>query len=123
MNDKKSKFSLIVEQRFRNTSSKPIMTEEVSRNRMELLSLNEVRLIMLMQKTNNFDEITTSSRTIIEQNRGLREARMKSLNEMEELKRVQGSTFDGQGNGVPKACRKQAAADPRGSRTCVCAIT
>ena len=29
-----------------------------------------------------------------EQNRGLREARMKSLNEMEELKRFQGSTFD-----------------------------
>ena len=32
LNDKKSKFSLIVEQRFRNTSSKPIMIEEVSRN-------------------------------------------------------------------------------------------
>ena len=57
LNDKKSKFSLIVEQRFRNTSSKPIMMEEVSRNWMELLSLNEVRLLMLMQETNNFDEI------------------------------------------------------------------
>ena len=32
LNDKKSKFSLIVEERFRNTSSKPIMMEEVSRN-------------------------------------------------------------------------------------------
>ena len=32
LNDKKSKFSLIVEQRFRNTSSKPRMIEEVSRN-------------------------------------------------------------------------------------------
>ena len=31
-NDKKSKFSLIVEQRFRNTSSKPIKTDEVSKN-------------------------------------------------------------------------------------------
>ena len=30
----------------------------------------------------------------LEQNRELREAREKSLNEMEELKRVQGSTFD-----------------------------
>ena len=29
-----------------------------------------------------------------EQNRDLREAHMKSLNEMEELKRFQGSTFD-----------------------------
>ena len=32
LNDKKNKFSLIVEQRFTNTSSKPIMIEEVSKN-------------------------------------------------------------------------------------------
>ena len=32
---------------------------------------------------------------LLEQNRGLREAHMKTLNEMEELKRFQGSTFDG----------------------------
>ena len=31
---------------------------------------------------------------LLEQNRDLREAHMKSLNEMEELKRFQGSTFD-----------------------------
>ena len=31
----------------------------------------------------------------MEQNRDLREAHMKSLNEMDELKRFQGSTFDG----------------------------
>ena len=31
-NDKKSRFSLIVEQRFRDTSSRPIMTEEISKN-------------------------------------------------------------------------------------------
>ena len=31
-NDKKSTFSLIVEQRFRNRSSKPIMTEQVPKN-------------------------------------------------------------------------------------------
>ena len=30
---------------------------------------------------------------------------------------------DGQGDGVPKACLEQAAADSRGSRTCVCAST
>ena len=42
---------------FTNTSSKLIMIEEVSRNWMELSSLNEVRLIVLMQETNNFDEI------------------------------------------------------------------
>ena len=32
LNDKKSRFSLIVEQRFKNTSSRPIMTEEESKN-------------------------------------------------------------------------------------------
>ena len=32
---------------------------------------------------------------LLEQNRKLRDAHMKSLNEMEELKRFQGSTFDG----------------------------
>ena len=31
--------------------------------------------------------------------------------------------LSGQGDGVPKACSKQAAADSRGSRTCVCANT
>ena len=31
-NDKKSRFLLIVEQRFRNSSSRPIMTEEPSQN-------------------------------------------------------------------------------------------
>ena len=56
-NDKKSKFSLIVEQRFRNTSSKPIITDEVSQNWIELSSLNEVRLIMLVQETNDVDKI------------------------------------------------------------------
>ena len=30
---------------------------------------------------------------------------------------------DGEGDGVPKAGRQQAAADSRGSRTCVCANT
>ena len=30
---------------------------------------------------------------------------------------------DGQGDGVPKTGRQQAAADSRGSRTCVCANT
>ena len=31
--------------------------------------------------------------------------------------------IDGQGDGVPKAGLQQAAADSRGSRTCVCAST
>ena len=31
-NDTKSKFSLIIKQRFRNTNSRPIMTEEASKS-------------------------------------------------------------------------------------------
>ena len=58
LNDKKSKFSLILEQRFTTTSSKPILIEEVSRNSMELLSLSEGKLIILLQVMNNSDEIT-----------------------------------------------------------------
>ena len=54
-NDKKSRFSLIIEQRFKNISSKPTVTEEISKNWMELSSLNEVRLIVLFKETNSFD--------------------------------------------------------------------
>ena len=60
-NDKKIRFSLIVEQRFRNTSSRPIMIEEVSQSWMKLSSLNEVKLIVLIKETNNFDEINNFS--------------------------------------------------------------
>ena len=62
---------------------------------MELSSLNEVRLIVLLKETNNFDEVNYFvMHNYRKQNRDLREAHMKSLNEMEELKRFQGSTFD-----------------------------
>ena len=51
---------------------------------------------MLMQETNNFDEINNFfMNNYWKKNRDLREAHMESLNEMEELKRFQGSTFDG----------------------------
>ena len=51
--------------------------------------------IVLMQETNNFDEINNFIiNNYWNKNRELREAHMKSLNEMEELKRFQGSTFD-----------------------------
>ena len=36
---------------------------------------------------------------------------------------IHGPGRDGQGDGVPKACLQQAAADSQGSRTCVCANT
>ena len=58
LRDKKSKFSLRSEPRFRNTNSRPILTEEVSWNKLELSSLSEEKLIILLQVMNNFDEIT-----------------------------------------------------------------
>ena len=62
---------------------------------MELSSLNEEKLITLLHVMNNFDEINNFfMKNYLKQNRDLREAHMKSLNEMEELKRFQGSTFD-----------------------------
>ena len=47
----------------------------------------------LIKETNNIDE-TNYFLMNKEQNRDLREAHEKSLNEMEELKRFHGSTFD-----------------------------
>ena len=41
----------------RQTSSRAMMTEEVSKNRVKLSSLNEVKFIVLIKETNNFDEI------------------------------------------------------------------
>ena len=54
---------------------------------------------MLLDETNNFYEQLRRDQQLLhehflEQNRKLREAHMKSLDEMEELKRFQGSTFD-----------------------------
>ena len=50
---------------------------------------------LLIKETNNFDEISNFfMNNYWNKNRGLREAHEKSLNEMEELKRFQGSTFD-----------------------------
>ena len=65
------------------------MTEEVSKNGMELSSLNEVRLIVLRQETHNFDEINN-----FKQNWDVREAHERSLNVREELQGFQGFTFD-----------------------------
>ena len=57
MKDKKSKFSLKSELRSRSTNFKPILIKEVSRNSLELLNLNEGKLIILLQVMNSPDEI------------------------------------------------------------------
>ena len=73
MKDKKSKFSLKSELRSRSTNFKPFLME-VSRNFLELLILSEGKMIILWVD--------------------LREAYIKSLHEMEELKRVQELRID-----------------------------
>ena len=78
-NDKKRRFSLIIEQRFRNTSFRPIVTEEISTLAGDEQLRRDQQLLHVQ---------------LLEQNRELREAHEKSLNEMEELKRFQGSTFE-----------------------------
>ena len=61
---------------------------------MELLSLSEERLIILLHVMNNYDEINNFFMNNDQKNRNLREAHMNSLNEMEELKRLQESRVD-----------------------------
>ena len=93
-NEKKSRFSLITEQRFRSTSSRTIVTEEVSKSWMELSSLNEGNYHALAgdEQLRRVHQLLEAQ--LLKQNRELREAYEKSLNEMEELKKFQGSTFD-----------------------------
>ena len=65
------------------------MTEEVSRNWMELLSLNEVRLIMLLREMNNFDEINNFFMNSYWSKIGIFVKFMRKASvQMEELKRV-----------------------------------
>ena len=56
---KKGRLSLIFEQRFKNTSFRPFMTEEVFKNWMKLSSLHEVKFIVLIRRR------TTSTRSTI----------------------------------------------------------
>ena len=64
-NDKESRFSLTVKHRFKNTSSRPIMTEEVFKNWMESSSLKEEKFIVLIRRRTTSTRSTISSWTII----------------------------------------------------------
>ena len=88
MKDKKSKFSLILDSRFRNTISKPILIGE----RIIESQRREIDHALAGDEQLRRDQLLLHDQ-LSEQNRDLREAHMKSLNEMEELKRFQGSTF------------------------------
>ena len=61
---------------------------------MKLSSLNEVRLVVLWQETNNFDEINNFFMNNNQNKIGIFVKLRSSLHEMAELKRLQESTFD-----------------------------
>ena len=56
-NDKENRFSLIVKQRFENTNSRPIVTEEVFKSCMKRSSRRKEKFIVLIKETNNVDKI------------------------------------------------------------------
>ena len=88
-NDKKSRFSLIVEQRFR----KHEFHADYDRRSIQKLELSSNRALAGDEQLRRDQQLLHEQ--LFEQNRELREAHMRSLSEMEELKRFQGSTFDG----------------------------
>ena len=62
---------------------------------MKLSSLKEEKFIVPIKETNDVNKIKQLlHEQLLKQNRDVREAHEKSLDEMEELKRFQGSTFD-----------------------------
>ena len=91
LNDKKSNFSQILEPRFTNTSSKPILIGE---NIQELRGIiqsqrREIDHTLACDEQLRRDQLLLHEQ-VLEQNRDLREAHMKSLSEMEELSDFKG---------------------------------
>ena len=93
--DKESKFSLTVKRRFESTNSRLIMTEEVYKKLNDTIESQKEEIC----RAHHGDEQLRRDQQLLheqllEQNWDLREAHEKSLNDMEELKRFQCSTFD-----------------------------
>ena len=57
LDDKESRFSLSVKQRFENTNSRLIMAEGVYTNLLKPSSRKKKKFIVLIKETNDFDEI------------------------------------------------------------------
>ena len=93
--DKGSRFSLTVKQRFENTSSRPIMTEGVFKSWMKCLESQNGESYRAHQGDEQLrQDHQLLHRTTIEAKTGIFvKLHEKSLNEMEELKKIQGSTF------------------------------
>ena len=91
----KSRFSLIVEQRFENTSSRPIMAEEVFKKLNGVIESQRGEIFRAHQGNEQLRrDHQLLHEQVLKQNWDLREAHERRLNEMEEIKRFQGSTFD-----------------------------
>ena len=94
-NDKESRFSLTVKQRFENTNSRPSTTDEVFQKLNETIESQKEEIC----RARRGDERLRQDHQLLheqlsKQKWDLREAHEKSFSEMEELKRFQGSTFD-----------------------------
>ena len=96
LNDKKSKFSLIVKRRFRKHE---FQAEYERRSIQKLNGIIESQRSEINHALAGDEQLRRDQqllhKQLLEQNPDLREAHEKSLNEMEELKRFQMSTFDG----------------------------
>ena len=103
-NDKESRFSLTVKRRFEKTNSKPITTEEIIQKLNETIESQKKELCRAHQgDERRRQDQQLFHEQLLKYNWDFRDAQEKSLNEMEELKRFQGSTFD---NCDEKICRR-----------------
>ena len=94
-NDKESRFSLTVKQRFENTNSRPSTTDEVFQKLNETIESQKEEICRAHQGDERLrQDHQLLHEQLLKQKWDLREAHEKSLSEMEELKRFQGSTFD-----------------------------
>ena len=94
-NDKESRFSLTVKRRFDNTSFQADCDRRSIQKLNEMIESQKGEIYCAHQGDERLRrDQQLHHEQLLDQNGDLREARMKSLNEMEELKRFQGSTFD-----------------------------
>ena len=91
--DRKSEFSPNVGRKITDTNFKPLTTEEVYENLMELLNLSKKNFTALKLKNFN-DEINNFFMNDYCSKIRIYVKLIRSLNEMEELKKFQSSTFD-----------------------------
>ena len=93
-NDKESRFSLTLKQRFENTNSKPNTTANIQKLNETIESQYEENCRAHQGDERRRQDHQLIHEQLLKQKWDLREAHEKRLSEMEELKRFQGSTFE-----------------------------